>query len=100
MSTSAEKESKKAPQSGGICQFEPRFMKISVLTAALQELTRREARDPDPDLAVEEWLEFARDLGAGDAFRLVVNNGAQAGQSVFHLHLHIIAGRRLKWPPG
>jgi histidine triad (HIT) family protein len=45
-------------------------------------------------------VKIARDLGAGDAFRLVVNNGAQAGQSVFHLHLHIIAGRRLKWPPG
>ncbi len=48
----------------GIRQFEPRFMKIGVLTAALQELTPREIRDPDPDRAVEEWLEFARDLGA------------------------------------
>ena len=38
--------------------------------------------------------------GIGDAFRLVVNNGADAGQSVFHLHLHIIGGRPLKWPPG
>jgi histidine triad (HIT) family protein len=30
----------------------------------------------------------------------VVNNGAKAGQSVFHLHLHILAGRKLHWPPG
>jgi histidine triad (HIT) family protein len=43
---------------------------------------------------------IARDLGIEDAFRLVVNNGAQAGQSVFHLHLHILAGRKLQWPPG
>ena len=37
----------------------------------------------------------ARQLGVADAFRLIVNNGAGAGQTVFHLHLHIIAGRDL-----
>ncbi|HTE14763.1 MAG TPA: histidine triad nucleotide-binding protein [Burkholderiales bacterium] len=42
----------------------------------------------------------AQQLGVGDAFRLAVNNGADAGQSVFHLHLHILAGRTFKWPPG
>src|SRR5919197_395249 len=44
--------------------FEPKFMKVGVLTAALQELTPRAVRDPDPDRAIEEWLEFARELGA------------------------------------
>lgn len=44
--------------------FDPKFMKVGVLTAALQELTPREVRDPDPDRAIEDWLEFARDLGA------------------------------------
>ncbi|MEX0853567.1 MAG: TIM barrel protein [Bauldia sp.] len=43
--------------------FEPKFMKIGVLTAALQELTPRKVRDPDPDRAIEEWLEFASELG-------------------------------------
>src|SRR5262245_17177087 len=47
-----------------IKEFAPRPMKLSVLTAALQELTRRERRDPDPDLAIEEWLQFARDIGS------------------------------------
>src|SRR6187200_3640090 len=44
--------------------FDPKFMKVGVLTAALQELTPREVRDPDPDKAIEEWLEYARTLGA------------------------------------
>ncbi len=43
--------------------FEPKFMPVGVLTAALQELTPREKRDADPDLAIEEWLDFGRDLG-------------------------------------
>ena len=38
--------------------------------------------------------------GLGDAFRLVINNGEKAGQTVFHLHMHIIGGRGLSWPPG
>ncbi len=44
--------------------FEPRYMKLGVLTAALQELTPRALRDEDPDLAIEEWLYFAREIGA------------------------------------
>jgi histidine triad (HIT) family protein len=43
-------------------------------------------------IAVQEGIE--------DAFRLVVNNGEGVGQSVFHLHLHILAGRSFTWPPG
>ncbi|RMF13283.1 MAG: histidine triad nucleotide-binding protein [Candidatus Dadabacteria bacterium] len=42
----------------------------------------------------------AEQEGHGDAFRVVVNSGARAGQTVFHLHLHVIAGRTLSWPPG
>jgi len=39
-------------------------MRLSILTAALQELTPRARRDPDPDLAIEEWLAFAAEIGA------------------------------------
>ncbi len=44
---------------------------------------------------------IARSLGLDqDGFRLVVNTGSGAGQTVFHLHMHILAGRDFAWPPG
>lgn len=43
--------------------FVPKFMPVGILTAALQELTPRDVRDRDPDLAIEEWAAFARELG-------------------------------------
>ena len=43
----------------------------------------------------------ARESGlAGGGFRVVMNAGADAGQSVHHVHLHVLAGRPLAWPPG
>ena len=47
-----------------IRQFTPKAMRLSLLTAALQELTPRARRDADPDLAIEEWLDFARQVGS------------------------------------
>ena len=45
--------------------------------------------------------QIARDLGVDDAgFRLVANTGADGGQTVGHLHFHILGGRSLTWPPG
>ncbi len=43
---------------------------------------------------------IAKKLSIEDNFRLVINNGAKAGQSVFHLHLHLLSGRPFSWPPG
>lgn len=45
------------------------------------------------DIARQQGLEE-------EGFRLVINNGAGAGQTVFHIHLHILGGRALAWPPG
>ena len=44
-------------------------------------------------LAAEEGL-------AGDGYRVVMNCGEAAGQTVFHIHLHLLGGRELDWPPG
>jgi len=43
----------------------------------------------------------AEDLGVGESgYRLVVNQGVDAGQSVFHMHVHVLGGRPMAWPPG
>ncbi len=49
-----------------VAPFQPQHMKVGVLTAALQELTPRADRDGDPDKAIEDWLQFGRELGADD----------------------------------
>jgi sugar phosphate isomerase/epimerase len=49
-----------------VAPFAPKFMKVGVLTAALQELTPRAVRDADPDRAIEDWLAFAQELDADD----------------------------------
>jgi histidine triad (HIT) family protein len=77
---------------------------VHVLVIPKKEIPRL-ADATDEDQAVLGHLmiaagKIARQLGVDNAFRLVTNNGAAAGQSVFHLHLHILAGRPFHWPPG
>jgi sugar phosphate isomerase/epimerase len=47
-----------------VTTFSPKYMKVGILTAALQELTPRDVRDADPDRAIEDWLDFGKELGA------------------------------------
>jgi histidine triad (HIT) family protein len=50
---------------------------------------------------VQRAAAVARDKGYADrGFRTVFNTNADAGQTVFHIHLHVLAGRGLRWPPG
>jgi len=60
---------------------------------------------PDDALRMGKVLlaagEVARQLGVDETgYRLVFNNGAGAGQTVFHMHCHLLAGRAFSWPPG
>jgi histidine triad (HIT) family protein len=59
--------------------------------------------DADANLIAHLWIvirNLARQLGVSKGYRVVVNNGAEAGQSVDHLHFHLLAGRPMRWPPG
>ena len=42
----------------------------------------------------------AKEQGLEKGYRIVINNGVEGCQSVYHLHLHVLGGRQLKWPPG
>ena len=67
--------------------------------AALEEMT--EADVATIGTTVLRATEIARKLQLeAEGYRLVVNNGEAAGQTVFHIHVHLIGGRKLKWPPG
>lgn len=66
--------------------------------AALDEFT-----DEDRDLAGHLLMtvpKVASQLGLSDGYRTVINTGQDGGQTVFHLHIHILGGRNLTWPPG
>lgn len=62
-----------------------------------------DAREEDESLLGHLLLVAARvavELGLENGFRTVVNCGSDGGQSVDHLHVHVLAGRKLGWPPG
>ena len=58
------------------------------------------AADPRSAIAVLDLAQQVADEEASGSFRLVFNTGADALQTVFHCHGHVIAGRPLTWPPG
>ena len=65
----------------------------------------RDARDPGSDLLLGRLLTFAAQVATelgldAKGYRIVANTGADAGQTVDHLHFHVLGGRRLTWPPG
>jgi histidine triad (HIT) family protein len=59
--------------------------------------------DADSDLVAHLWFvvrDLARKLKLGNGYRVVINSGPEAGQSVDHLHFHLLGGRPMHWPPG
>ncbi|HEY2883313.1 MAG TPA: HIT domain-containing protein, partial [Pirellulales bacterium] len=59
--------------------------------------------DGDAELVGHLWIvirDLARQLGLNEGYRVVVNCGPNGGQTVDHLHFHLLGGRQMEWPPG
>jgi histidine triad (HIT) family protein len=74
-----------------------------ILVIPLKPIARLSAAEAEDEAILGHLLlvaaELARSEGLSDA-RMVINDGAGAGQTVFHLHVHLLGGRSLTWPPG
>ena len=76
---------------------------VHVLIVPRAPIPRADAVGPDDEATVGHLFTVARRVAQAEGlsdYRLVVNNGAGAGQTVFHLHVHLLGGRDLRWPPG
>jgi histidine triad (HIT) family protein len=76
---------------------------VHLLVIPRQPIERLSHAQPGDEALLGHLLRVAarvaREAGLAD-YRLVVNDGAGAGQTVFHLHVHVLGGRPLAWPPG
>jgi histidine triad (HIT) family protein len=74
-----------------------------VLVIPKRELANVAAMGAEDEALVGHCLAVCAKVAAQEGltdYRVVTNNGAGAGQSVFHLHFHVLGGRSLSWPPG
>ncbi len=76
---------------------------IHVLVAPKAHVTGISAL-PGADRMWNQLMEMAQEVASAEqltgGFRLVVNQGADGGQTINHLHMHVLAGRAMRWPPG
>ena len=74
-----------------------------ILVIPRKPLEMLSAAGNDDEALLGHLLLVAKQVAADEGlenFRIVINNGADAGQTVYHLHLHVIGGRGFAWPPG
>ncbi len=76
---------------------------VHLLVIPKKPIPKLSASQPDDQALLGHLLLKATDIAQAQQltdYRVIINNGALAGQTVFHLHLHILGGRVLSWPPG
>lgn len=77
---------------------------VHILVIPKKPIPRLADADADDQLLLGHLLmtvkQIAEQEGLQDGYRVVINTGADGGQTVYHLHLHLLGGRALTWPPG
>ena len=77
---------------------------VHILIVPKKPIPRIAEAQPDDHKVLGHLLlkaaEVAKKAGLPNGYRLVINNGPDAGESVPHLHLHVLGGRKMSWPPG
>ena len=75
---------------------------VHLLVIPRKEIRNLDALSDDDEALMGKLMlsirNLTRELGINDAYRIISNCGASAGQTVFHLHFHILAGKTLPWP--
>ena len=74
-----------------------------LLVVPIEPITRIAEASPQHQETLGRILLVAAELGkkhCPNGFRLVINNGSEGGEAVPHLHVHVLGGRQLSWPPG
>ena len=77
---------------------------VHVLLFPIKPVARIDAANPEDAEMLGKMLlavpKIAKQCGLEKGFRTVINNGPDAGETVPHMHMHILGGRQLHWPPG
>ena len=76
---------------------------VHILVIPKKHIEKISDLSPQDTLLVGKVVDGARKIASQNSwkdYRLVFNNGAESGQSVFHIHLHLLSGRKMTWPPG
>jgi histidine triad (HIT) family protein len=76
---------------------------VHFLVIPKKHLSGPSAVSPEDEQVVGKMMRIGNEIAVKEGithFRVVFNNGSQAGQTVFHLHMHILGGRHMAWPPG
>lgn len=77
---------------------------VHILVIPKKPIPRVSEAEPDDQALLGHLLmtakQVAAEAGLSDGYRIVINNGKDGGQTVDHLHLHILGGRFMQWPPG